>query len=57
MRLSLVYEVFCVAKGGENKMRGSNMREELCRVCARRKKGGLLYFEVNPHHSFATKVT
>jgi hypothetical protein len=26
-------------------------------VVARRKKGGLLYFEANPHHSFATKVT
>jgi hypothetical protein len=26
-------------------------------VMARRKKGGLLYFEANPHHSFATKVT
>jgi hypothetical protein len=31
----------------------------LCRrhcVVSRRKNGGLLYFEVNPHHSFATKV-
>jgi hypothetical protein len=26
-------------------------------VVARRKKGGLLYFKVNPHHSFTTKVT
>jgi hypothetical protein len=26
-------------------------------VVARRKKGGLLYFEASPHHSFATKVT
>jgi hypothetical protein len=26
-------------------------------VVARRKNGGLLYFEANPHHSFATKVT
>jgi hypothetical protein len=26
-------------------------------VVARRKKEGLLYFEANPHHSFATKVT
>jgi hypothetical protein len=26
-------------------------------IVARRKKGGLLYFEANPHHSFATKVT
>jgi hypothetical protein len=38
---------FCVAKEGESKMGGNNMRKELCRVCARRKKGGLLYFEVN----------
>jgi hypothetical protein len=26
-------------------------------VVARRKKGGLLYFEANPHHSFETKVS
>jgi hypothetical protein len=50
-------------------MRGSNMREKLCHVSpsvsslsvvlsfSRRKKGGLLYFEANPHHFFATKVT
>jgi hypothetical protein len=47
-------------------MRSSNMRKELCHVSpsvsslsvvSRRKNGGLLYFEANPHHSFATKVT
>jgi hypothetical protein len=26
-------------------------------VVSRRKNGGLLYFEANPHHSIATKVT
>jgi hypothetical protein len=46
MRLSLVYEVLCSKKEGESKMEGSNMKKD-CRACARRKKGGLLYFEAN----------
>jgi hypothetical protein len=45
-------------------MRGSSMRKKLCHVSpsisslsvvARRKNGGLLYFEANPHHSFVPR--